>query len=87
MNLKRGGTMDSITTNTDSTTLKEETQPAKITIEKLIDVGEDMYNIDIKQGMRVMDSYSLEDFRNCNIKIKIEIEKIEVNWIGDDINE
>lgn len=53
-------------------------------IEKLIDVGDDLYSIDIKQGMRAICSYPLEDYKNCNIKIKIDIEKVEVNWIGDD---
>lgn len=50
-------------------------------IEKLIDVGDDLYSIEIKQGMRVISVYPLDNFRNCNIKISINVEKIEVNWI------
>jgi hypothetical protein len=52
-------------------------------IEKLINVDEDMYSIDIRQGIRVIDSYSLEKYRNKNIKITINIEEVEVNWMGE----
>ena len=56
--------------------------PKSSTIEKLIDVGDDMYSIDIKQGMRLLDSYSLDKYRNKNVKVTINIEVVEVNWIG-----
>lgn len=54
-----------------------ENQMAGMTIEKLIDIGSDLYTIEIRQGMRILDCYCLDDFVDKKIKITIKIEEIK----------
>jgi len=46
-------------------------------IEKLIDVGDDLYTIEIHQGNRPLDCYCLDKFLHKKIKVTIEIEEVE----------
>ena len=55
-------------------------------IEKLIDVGEDLYSIEITQGIRTIAVYPLDNYRNKNILVKINIEEVAVNWIETPAN-
>ena len=50
-------------------------------IEKLIDVGDDLYSIEITQGIRTIAVYPLDNYRNKSILVKIDIEEVAVNWI------
>jgi len=43
-------------------------------IEKIIDVGSDLYTIEIKQGTRVSEVYSLDNFVGKKIKVTIGVE-------------
>ena len=48
-------------------------------IEKLIDVGDDLYSIEITQGIRAIVVYPLDNYRNKNILVKISIEEVAIN--------
>ena len=45
-------------------------------IEKLINVGDDLYTIEIHQGNRPLDVYCLDKFLHKKIKVTINIEEV-----------